>query len=70
MSGVEFVNSELFENNYQKRLEKGHVDEYGKAGWERLGNAQGKEFKKQKNKMKNKEIQGSKISMHNNLIDL
>ena len=24
---------------WQKRLEKGHVDEYGKIGWERLGNA-------------------------------
>ncbi len=30
VSGVKFVNNELFENNYQKMTEKGHKDDFAK----------------------------------------
>lgn len=43
---IKMVNKDLFENNYKKRSEKGHQDEFAKLGWERLGGTQGKEFRK------------------------
>ncbi len=32
-SGIKYVNAELFENNYEKRIQQGHVDDFGREGW-------------------------------------
>ena len=54
----------------QKKLEKGGEDDFGKLGFDRLGGAQGKEFRKEKTKLKNRQYQGGKITFSNNLVDL
>ena len=46
VSGIKYINSELFENCYQKQSNLGHKDDFAKLGWERLGRTQGKEFRK------------------------
>ena len=70
VANVSHVNTEIFEQDYQKKLEKGGEDDFGRLGFERLGGTQGKEFRKQKTKMKNRELQGGRITFQNNLIDL
>jgi len=54
----------------KKKIELGGEDQFGQLGFERLGGTQGKEFRKEKNKLKNRQFQGGKITFSNNLIDL
>ncbi len=70
VANVTHVNTEIFEQDYKKKLEKGGEDDFGRLGFDRLGGTQGKEFRKQKTKMKNRELQGGRITFQNNLIDL
>jgi NADPH-dependent curcumin reductase CurA len=43
-------------------------DELGKSGWDRLKDTQGKEFRKQKNKLKNKSSYVGTLTMADNTI--
>jgi len=70
VANVTHVNTEIFEQDYEKKLAKGGEDDFGRLGFERLGGTQGREFRKQKTKMKNRELQGGRITFQNNLIDL
>ena len=54
----------------KKKVDQGGEDQFGQLGFERLGGTQGKEFRKQKTKLKNRQFQGGKITYKNNLIDL
>ena len=68
-SNVKSVRKELFDTSWQTKIRLGQ-DKFGELGYERLGGTRGKNFRKQKNKLKKRQLQGSKISFANNLIDL
>ena len=70
VSRVSKVNSSIFDQNYKKKLEIGGEDDFGQMGHDKLNGTQGKEFRKQKNKMKKRELQGGKLTLKCNLIDL
>ena len=70
VSGISKVNSDIFDQNYVKKQQMGGDDEFGRMGHERLDGTQGREFRKQKLKMKNKDFQGGRITSRCNLIDL
>ena len=54
----------------KRKVDHGGEDQFGQLGFERLGGTQGKEFRKQKTKLKNRHFQGGRITFKNNLIDL
>lgn len=69
-ANVEDLNTDIFCQNYSKKVGLGGEDEFGRLGQERLGSNKGKDYRKEKGKLKNREFQGSKITLQNNLIDL
>ena len=59
MNDVTFM--KLKDNSYATKIAAGGIDEYGKFGWDRLGGEQGKNFRKEKTKLKNRAFAGEKI---------
>jgi len=51
-------------------VNKGGEDKFGELGYNRLNGTQGKDFRKEKHKLKNREFQGGRLTFTNNLIDL
>lgn len=60
------VNLGIKDNSFATKLATGGIDEYGKFGFQKLGGQQGKEFRKQKNKLKNKAFAGETIVHRDN----
>merc|ERR1712151_845694 len=56
----------LKNNSFEKKLADGGIDEYGKFGHERLGGTQGKTFRKEKTKLKNRAFAGETIVFKDN----
>ena len=69
-ANVKTVKVGLFNSKWSNKVNKGGQDQFGLLGCERLGGTRGKNFRKEKTKLKNREFQGSKITFRNNLIDL
>jgi hypothetical protein len=69
-ANVKNVKYDLFDSKWSNKVRKGGQDAFGSLGFERLGGTRGKNFRKEKTKLKNREFQGSKITFRNNLIDL
>jgi hypothetical protein len=55
------VNLGISDNSFATKLATGGVDEYGKFGQRMLGGIQGKDFRKQKDKLKRKDFAGETI---------
>jgi hypothetical protein len=69
-ANVKKVKMDLFDSKWSNKVMKGGEDGFGALGFQRLAHTRGKNFKKEKHKLKNREFQGSKITFRNNLIDL
>ena len=69
-ANVKNVRIDLFDSLWKNKQKKGGEDQFGLLGFERLGHTKGKDFRKEKNKLKKREFQGSKVTFRNNLIDL
>jgi hypothetical protein len=69
-ANVKKVKIDLFDSKWSNKVRKGGEDGFGSLGFQRLAHTRGKNFKKEKHKLKNREFQGSKITFKNNLIDL
>ena len=69
-ANVKRVKIDLYNSKWSKKVRRGGEDEFGSLGFERLAHTRGKDFKKEKAKLKNREFQGCKITFRNNLIDL
>ena len=55
------VNLGISDNSFATKIATGGVDEYGKFGQRMLGGIQGKDFRKQKDKLKRKDFAGETI---------
>ena len=55
--------------NFQAKVKFGHGDDFGSYGNARLAHVQGKEFKKAKDKMRNKQFQGADFKINMNQIN-
>lgn len=58
------VKQELKDNSFSAKFKYGKGDEFGVEGYKRLQNKQGKEFKKEKGKLKNKAFFAGSIDMN------
>lgn len=63
-AGIALPDLALFEQT------RGAVGGFARLGEERLGGNKGKNFRKEKSKLKNREFQGGAITKHSNLVDL
>lgn len=69
-AGLELANLDRFEQSYEAKLQRGGEDAFGRFGQERLGSNKGKNFRKEKTKLKNREFQGGSITRKSNLVDI
>ena len=69
-ANIRSVRKDLLDSRWSNKVKKGGEDSFGLLGFQKLGSCRGKDFRKEKTKLKNREFQGSMITYGNNLIDL
>jgi hypothetical protein len=65
-ANIKYLKADLFDSKWSNKVKKGGEDGFGLLGFEKLGHTRGKEFRKEKLKLKNREFQGSAITYKNN----